>query len=247
VIFSFIMDKSLRTFSNYYILNLSLADLLIGLLIPWYLPFLLENYQWKIGRVSCITWLILDYVVGSASVLCIVVISLDRYYLVSRGLSYLSSQNSFKTLLVMFSVWFIAFLNYGPAIFFWEWYKKGKEGSCQAGFNQNFIYLVASACVEFFVPLVSICLLNIAIYLNIRRRSKGIIQNDNNTEHSVVLSLKLKNTKNVESEKTRRKSVFQFKISTLKKDKKAAHFLFIIVIIFFICWVILIIYFLYLN
>jgi len=78
VITAFIIEKSLRKYSNYFILNLSIADLLIGILIPPYTPFLLQNYHWRWGRVACTVWLVLDYVVGSASVLCIVVISMDR-------------------------------------------------------------------------------------------------------------------------------------------------------------------------
>jgi hypothetical protein len=80
VITAFIIEKSLRKYSNYFILNLSIADLLIGILIPPYAPFLLQNYHWRWGRAACTVWLVLDYVVGSASVLCIVVISLDRYF-----------------------------------------------------------------------------------------------------------------------------------------------------------------------
>ena len=41
VIVAFIIEKSLRKYSNYFILNLSIADLLIGILIPPYTPFLL--------------------------------------------------------------------------------------------------------------------------------------------------------------------------------------------------------------
>lgn len=79
VITAFIIEKSLRKYSNYFILNLSIADLLIGILIPPYAPFLLLKRNWRIGKTACTIWLVLDYVVGSASVLCIVVISLDRF------------------------------------------------------------------------------------------------------------------------------------------------------------------------
>ena len=79
VITAFIIDKNLRKYSNYFILNLSIADLLIGILIPPYAPFLLYKRNWRLGKAACTLWLVLDYVVGSASVLCIVVISLDRY------------------------------------------------------------------------------------------------------------------------------------------------------------------------
>jgi hypothetical protein len=182
VITAFIIDKNLRSYSNYFILNLSIADLLIGLLIPPYAPFLLANRKWVLGRVACTVWLVLDYVVGSASVLCIVVISLDRYLLVSGGLSYVSKQKVSRAICMMATVWIIAFINYAPAIVFWELIS-GKstvaEDDCQVQFHDNLPYLTATACVEFFVPLISICVLNLAVYLNIRKRSKGLIRTKN--------------------------------------------------------------------
>ncbi len=182
VITAFVIEKSLRKYSNYFILNLSIADLLIGLLIPPYAPFLLYNHHWKIGRIACTIWLVFDYVVGSASVLCIVVISLDRYLMVSRGLNYMASQKISKAICIMLTVWIIAFLNYAPAILFWEVISGKstvKDGECQVEFHDNLAYLTATACVEFFVPFISICILNLAVYLNIRKRSRGLIRSEN--------------------------------------------------------------------
>jgi muscarinic acetylcholine receptor M4 len=182
VIVAFIIEKSLRKYSNYFILNLSIADLLIGILIPPYTPFLLYKRNWMLGRAACTLWLLLDYVVGSASVLCIVVISLDRYLLVSRGLKYVADQKVHKAICIMVTVWVIAFLNYAPAIVFWEYIagrRTVKDGACHVEFHDNLVYLTATACVEFFAPLISICTLNLAVYLNIRKRSKGLIRSEN--------------------------------------------------------------------
>jgi hypothetical protein len=99
VITAFIIDTNLRKYSNYFILNQSVADLLIGVLIPPYAPFLLYKRNWRLGPFACTVWLVLDYVVGSASVLCIVVISLDRYLLVSRGLNYVAGQKVYKAIM----------------------------------------------------------------------------------------------------------------------------------------------------
>ena len=51
VIIAFIIDKSLRSYSNYYILNLSIADFLIGIIAIPYIPFLLNNYKWYLGNM----------------------------------------------------------------------------------------------------------------------------------------------------------------------------------------------------
>ena len=57
------------------------------------------------NKVICRMWLVFDYVACSASVLCIVVISLDRYLLVSKGLSYLSNQKESNAVLIIIAVW----------------------------------------------------------------------------------------------------------------------------------------------
>lgn len=229
VITAFIIDKNLRSYSNYFILNLSIADLLIGLLIPPYAPFLLANRRWVLGRAACTIWLVLDYVVGSASVLCIVVISLDRYLLVSRGLNYVAKQKVSKAICIMVTVWVIAFLNYAPAIVFWELIS-GKstvpEGDCQVEFHNNLAYLTATACVEFFVPLISICTLNIAVYLNIRKRSKGLIRsknpqfcivNDDNQKGS------LNNNKTDANNSSNKANNGSVKVSPIKTHKKETN------------------------
>jgi hypothetical protein len=82
----------------------------------------------------------------------------------------------------MSTVWIIAFINYAPAIILWEFVagkRTVKDGECQAEFHDNLVYLTLTACVEFFVPLVSICSLNLAVYLNIRKRSRGLIRSEN--------------------------------------------------------------------
>ena len=80
---------------------MSIADLLIGLLIPVYV--LLK--QQSISSGVCKSWLVLDYVACSASALCVVVISMDRYLLVSKELVYLGNQKTYKAVLINFGVW----------------------------------------------------------------------------------------------------------------------------------------------
>ncbi|KAI3378753.1 hypothetical protein SNEBB_010392 [Seison nebaliae] len=178
VVLAFIFEPSLRTNSNFFILNLSIADLLVGLVcIPLYAPYIIYG-EWLLSRTICQIWLTTDYVVGSASVLCIVVISMDRCLFVTKGLQYKSKQTRLKVILTMLTVWLIAFLNYGPAIFLWSYirgYSIVSEKECQVEFYNSFAFLLTTACVEFFVPFFAITLLNAHIYVQIKKRSKGLI------------------------------------------------------------------------
>ncbi|CAF2991928.1 unnamed protein product [Rotaria sp. Silwood2] len=238
VIIAFIREPTIRTYSNYFSLNLSIADLLIGLIcIPLYAHKFIFG-QWYLGYHLCKLWLVFDYVVGSASTLCIVVISYDRYQMVSKGLNYLSDTSIRRALKFVFGTWIVAILNYGPAIILWDWLPSSEPYQyriCGPPFAKNFPYLVTTAFVEFFGPFFSLTTLNLLVYLNIRQRSRGIISKN-------VIKLKSNasdgNLTDKNKEKDRKKNfpVSYSKSTSLARDRKAAKNLFILVFAFVICW-----------
>jgi hypothetical protein len=69
--------------------------------------------EWYLGYILCKLWLVFDFVVGSASTLCIVVISYDRYQMVSKGLNYISKTTIRRAIKICIGTWIIAMLNYG--------------------------------------------------------------------------------------------------------------------------------------
>uniref|UniRef100_A0A8C3NYL3 Muscarinic acetylcholine receptor n=1 Tax=Cyanoderma ruficeps TaxID=181631 RepID=A0A8C3NYL3_9PASS len=121
VILAFVVDRSLRTQGNFFFLNLAVADLLVGgFCIPLYIPYVLTG-EWRLGRGLCKLWLVVDYLVCTASVFNIVLISFDRFICVTRAVSYRAQQGMTRNaVLKMMTVWIAAFLLYGPAILSWE-------------------------------------------------------------------------------------------------------------------------------
>ena len=87
VIISFITDQKLRSFGNYFIINLALADFIIGILICIYTPYFLTGC-WKLGRRGCRWFNWIDYITPLASAWNMAVISLDRYFSVARPIDY---------------------------------------------------------------------------------------------------------------------------------------------------------------
>ncbi|XP_008689067.1 histamine H4 receptor isoform X5 [Ursus maritimus] len=84
VILAFVVDKKLRHRSNYFFLNLAIADFFVGMIsIPLYIPHTL--FDWDFGNGLCAFWLIVDYLLCTASVYNIVLISYDRYQSVSNA------------------------------------------------------------------------------------------------------------------------------------------------------------------
>ncbi|KAJ8278071.1 hypothetical protein GJAV_G00083500 [Gymnothorax javanicus] len=176
VIFAFIVDKSLRNQSNYFFLNLAISDFLVGAFcIPVYIPYILTG-RWMLGRGLCKLWLVIDYLLCTASVFNIVLISYDRFLSVTRAVTY-RAQQGMTSLAVwkMVGVWVLAFLLYGPAIIFWEFVvgrSNVPDNECFAEFFYTWYFLLCASTFEFFSPFISVAFFNLSIYLNIRRRNR---------------------------------------------------------------------------
>ncbi|NXS26761.1 HRH3 protein, partial [Pomatostomus ruficeps] len=181
VILAFVVDRSLRTQGNFFFLNLAVADLLVGgFCIPLYIPYVLTG-EWRLGRGLCKLWLVVDYLVCTASVFNIVLISFDRFICVTRAVSYRAQQGMTRsTVLKMMTVWIAAFLLYGPAILSWEHIAQQSilpEGECHAEFFYNWYFLMIASTIEFFTPFITVMYFNMSIYLNIRKRT--LLRNKN--------------------------------------------------------------------
>ncbi|XP_026699046.1 histamine H3 receptor-like isoform X2 [Athene cunicularia] len=176
VILAFIMDRNLRHRSNYFFLNLAISDFAVGVFcMPLYIPYSLTG-KWHLGRGVCKLWLAMDYLLCTASVFNIVLISYDRFLSVTKAVSYRAQQGiTSNPVIKMVAIWFFAFLLYCPAILFWE-YVAGRSvvaaDQCYAEFFNNWYFLLCASTLEFFVPLLSVTYFNVHIFHNIQRRQR---------------------------------------------------------------------------
>ncbi|KAM9223087.1 histamine H3 receptor-like [Leptosomus discolor] len=176
VILAFITDRNLRHRSNYYFLNLAISDFAVGVFcMPLYIPYSLTG-KWHLGRGVCRLWLAMDYLVCTASVFNIVLISYDRFLSVTKAVSYRAQQGVASSPVVkMVAIWVFAFLLYCPAILFWEHvagHSVVAADQCYAEFFDNWYFLLCASTLEFFVPLLSVTYFNTRIFHNIQRRQR---------------------------------------------------------------------------
>ncbi|XP_051739046.1 histamine H3 receptor isoform X2 [Ctenopharyngodon idella] len=144
--------------------------------IPVYMPYILTG-KWMLGKGLCKLWLVVDYLLCTASVFNIVLISYDRYLSVTKAVSYRAKQGMIHFAVVKIAaVWILAFLLYGPAILFWEQLtgrSRVPDDECFAEFYYTWYFLLSASVVEFFSPFLSVAFFNISIYLSIRQRRLG--------------------------------------------------------------------------
>ena len=79
IIKSFVSNPKLRTMNNLYIINLAIADIIIGLVSMNFFTVYLVSNSWIFGPTICDAWLTIDYVASNTSVLTLVIICFDRY------------------------------------------------------------------------------------------------------------------------------------------------------------------------
>ncbi|KAM6089506.1 histamine H4 receptor [Chlamydotis macqueenii] len=176
VILAFILDRNLRHRSNYFFLNLAISDFAVGVFcMPLYIPYSLTG-KWQLGRGVCKLWLAMDYLLCTASVFNIVLISYDRFLSVTKAVSYRAQQGTTSNPVIkMLIVWVFAFLLYCPAILFWEHvagYSVVVADQCYAEFFDNWYFLLCASTIEFFVPLLLVTYFNVHIFHNIQRRQR---------------------------------------------------------------------------
>lgn len=182
VIVAYIRDAKIRnTIAYTLILNLSITDLLVGLFIfplntLWWI-----NDGWLLGELACKVWLIMDYSVLMMSAFTIVFISLDRYWLLTKGLEYRKFQSFRKVIVVLSSAWLITILFYTFIAFavplFLDDMTFILEG-CELEATETHVFNTLELILKFIIPFSFLLYLNYKVYSNIRERSRGMVNRE---------------------------------------------------------------------
>ncbi|XP_070565144.1 octopamine receptor beta-2R-like [Ptychodera flava] len=176
-IIAFFKDKKIRVnMSNWYLVNLACADLLVGcILLPMdAVLFAYQGSEWLLGEIVCKCLLTVDFIATGCSVCAIILISLDRYRLVTKELHYKMFQTRKKVLLqclptwiavtvvVVFLIW--AYPHLVSTVF--------SQNMCDAEFLYHREMAIVYSIITCFVPLTLLLYLNAFVYINVYRRSR---------------------------------------------------------------------------
>uniref|UniRef100_A0A668AJ71 Muscarinic acetylcholine receptor n=1 Tax=Myripristis murdjan TaxID=586833 RepID=A0A668AJ71_9TELE len=177
VLVSFRINKALKTVNNYYLLSLAFADLTIGTLsMNLYTTYIIMD-QWALGPVVCDLWLAIDYVASNASVMNLLVISFDRYFSVTRPLTYRAKRTTKRAMTMISLAWTISFILWAPAILFWQYIvgeRTVQPNECYIQFLSEPIITFCTAIAAFYLPVTIMTILYWKIYQETENRAKDL-------------------------------------------------------------------------
>ncbi|XP_036253437.1 D(2) dopamine receptor isoform X1 [Molothrus aeneus] len=162
-------ERALQTTTNYLIVSLAVADLLVATLcMPW-VVYMEVVGEWRFSRIHCDIFVTLDVMMCTASILNLCAISIDRYTAVAMPMLYNTRYSSKRRVTVMIAVvWVLSFAISCPLLF---GLNNTDEKECIIG---NPAFVVYSSIVSFYVPFMVTLLVYVQIYIVLRRRRKRV-------------------------------------------------------------------------
>uniref|UniRef100_A0A1A9W6H1 G-protein coupled receptors family 1 profile domain-containing protein n=1 Tax=Glossina brevipalpis TaxID=37001 RepID=A0A1A9W6H1_9MUSC len=120
VIIAIATEKSLKNIQNWFIASLAVADFFLGLVI---MPFSLANElmgYWIFGSWWCDIHSAMDVLLCTASIMNLCLISLDRYWSITKAVDYLKSRTPARAALMIAAVWIMSALICIPPLLGWK-------------------------------------------------------------------------------------------------------------------------------
>ncbi|XP_043533783.1 muscarinic acetylcholine receptor M2-like [Chiloscyllium plagiosum] len=182
VIISIKINRQLQTVNNYFIFSLACADVTVGVTMNLFTIYSLLGY-WPLGPVVCDLWLAVDYVVTNASSMNLLIISFDRYFCVTKPLSYPVRRTPKVAGMMIAAAWVLSFFVWAPAILFWQFIvgqRTVSEGECYIQFLSNPAVTFGTSIACFYLPVT----IMVILYVFISRASKSRIKMDTKESES---------------------------------------------------------------
>jgi dopamine receptor D1 len=180
-------DRNLRKTSNYFIISLAIADMLVASLV---MSFAVGNDimgYWPFAVKFCSVWISFDIMCSTASILNLCTISLDRYIHIRNPLHYETWMTTQRSLLIISIVWVLsALISFLPIHLGWHQTPDQAPPAPQdepsstpvepffCVLDLNPLYAVVSSLISFYVPCLVMILIYLKLYQYARKHVKSI-------------------------------------------------------------------------
>ncbi|XP_053668415.1 adenosine receptor A3 [Anopheles marshallii] len=241
VIVAFKTERRLRRRTNFYIVSLASADLLVGTLG---IPFaILASIGIPRNLHACLFTISLLVVLCTISIFCLVAVSIDRYWAILHPLAYSRNMRTKTTLYIISMCWLVgSIIGFLPLF---GWHEEPTEDACLFVKVMNYDYLVFLYLVTIIIPAVLLLAFYLHIYRVIVKQRKQILSvnsidsrcsanlanvEDSNTAQTMQCSKRRTKKDNYNG------TMLRVLRAAQNREVKATQNLSIIVLFFMICW-----------
>ncbi|XP_034418082.1 trace amine-associated receptor 4-like [Cyclopterus lumpus] len=208
VIISISHFRQLHTPTNLLLLSLAVSDFLVGILVQP-VEILLKQTCWMLGDLMCSLYYVLPFIILSASVGNMVLISIDRYVAICDPLHYSIKVTHKAVTICVLLCWICSFF-YALILLFDNLKPLGKNKSCYGECVVKIVVIVDLA-FSFIIPITVIIVLNMKVFVVSVSQARGM--------RSHIASVLLELSKRDK-----------------KSERKAARTLGVLILVFLICY-----------
>lgn len=190
--------RKLRRPCNYLLVSLAVSDLCVAILVMPMATFYEINGRWIFGEIMCNLWVSFDVLSCTASILNLCMISVDRYYAITKPLEYGVKRTPKRMILWVILVWcFAACISLPPLLILGNEHSEiGENGEKKFDVclvSQDIAYQIYATMCSFYIPLTVMMI----VYYKIFRAARRIVNEErraqSHLENHCYLEISVKN------------------------------------------------------
>lgn len=185
--------KKLRRPCNYLLVSLAVSDLCVAILVMP-MAMLYEVFgSWELGPVACDVWVGFDVLSCTASILNLCMISVDRYYAITKPLEYGVKRTPKRMILCVSVVWLgAACISLPPLLVVGDRHFYLPDLGNQCLVSQDSGYQIYATFGSFYIPLAVMMF----VYYKIFRAARKIVEEERRAQSHLETSCYLEISKN---------------------------------------------------
>lgn len=179
-------------------MSLAVSDLCVAILVMPMATFYEINGRWIFGEIMCNLWVSFDVLSCTASILNLCMISVDRYYAITKPLEYGVKRTPKRMILWVILVWcFAACISLPPLLILGNEHSEiGENGEKKFDVclvSQDIAYQIYATMCSFYIPLTVMMI----VYYKIFRAARRIVNEErraqSHLENHCYLEISVKN------------------------------------------------------
>lgn len=235
VIYIILRNKKMRTNINFFILNLSISDILFTLGNPFIATTRITE-SWLLGEFMCHMVLYIEFICGFVSIWTLTFISINRFKCIVLGIT--CRMRSRTVCILIVSLWIVSAILFIPTAMYFKVkefpFNDSTATICtliwpkfESGFRISSLFLGGAFVLAFVIPIIILTHNYIRIYRYLKQRREALLKFKDDTD----------------SQDSRRKSVGYQKrlsISDIKRNQRDVRVVKVLILIvgtFLLSWI----------